>query len=57
MARFSVTQVPEAIQPLWTGEFDAGAAAQVVADELDQRPRKRFAFATPTEELAQLLWQ
>jgi IS30 family transposase len=28
-----------------------------VADELNDRPRKRFAFATPTEQIADLLLQ
>jgi hypothetical protein len=28
-----------------------------VADELNERPRKRFAFATPTEQLSELLLQ
>jgi IS30 family transposase len=28
-----------------------------VADELNQRPRKRLAFANPTEQLAELLLQ
>jgi IS30 family transposase len=29
----------------------------VVADELNDRPRKRFAFATPTEQISELLLQ
>jgi transposase, IS30 family len=41
MARFSVTQVPEAIQPLWTalqaGEFVSDAAAQVGAHRTQAR--------------------
>jgi len=28
-----------------------------VADELNDRPRKRFAFATPTEQISELLLQ
>jgi transposase, IS30 family len=28
-----------------------------VADELNERPRKRFGFATPTEQLSELLLQ
>jgi IS30 family transposase len=33
------------------------AELDAVADELNQRPRKRFDFATPTEQLAELLLQ
>jgi hypothetical protein len=33
------------------------ADLDAVADELNQRPRKRFAFATPTEQLSELLLQ
>ena len=34
-------------------EADLDAAA----DQLNQRPRKRFQFATPTEQLAELPWR
>ncbi len=41
--------------------FDFSTVTEVeldaVADELNQRPRKRFAFATPTEQLSELLLQ
>jgi len=33
------------------------ADLNAVADELNDRPRKRLSFANPTEELAQLLLQ
>jgi IS30 family transposase len=33
------------------------AELDAVADELNERPRKRFDFATPTEQLADLLLQ
>jgi transposase, IS30 family len=33
------------------------AELDAVADELNARPRKRFAFATPTEQLSELLLQ
>jgi IS30 family transposase len=33
------------------------ADLDAVADELNERPRKRFGFATPTEQLSQLLLQ
>ena len=33
------------------------AHLDAVADELNQRPRKRFDFATPTEQLSELLLQ
>jgi IS30 family transposase len=33
------------------------ADLDAVADELNQRPRKRFQFATPAEQLAELLFQ
>ncbi len=33
------------------------AALDVVADELNGRPRKRLDFAKPTEQLAELLLQ
>ena len=36
---------------LWQAQLDA------VADELNDRPRKRLAFAKPTEQLAELLLQ
>jgi IS30 family transposase len=40
-------------------DFATVAAAELdaVADELNDRPRKRFAFATPTEQMAELLLQ
>jgi IS30 family transposase len=31
------------------------AELNAIADELDARPRKRFDFATPTEQLSELL--
>ena len=31
------------------------ADLDAVADELNDRPRKRFAFATPTEQISELL--
>jgi transposase, IS30 family len=41
--------------------FDFSTVTEVeldaVADELNERPRKRFAFATPTEQLSELLLQ
>jgi transposase, IS30 family len=41
--------------------FDFSTVTEVeldaVADELNQRPRKRFGFATPTEQLSELLLQ
>ncbi len=33
------------------------ADLDAVGDELNDRPRKRFAFATPTEQIAELLLQ
>jgi transposase, IS30 family len=33
------------------------AELDAVADELNQRPRKRFAYATPTEQLSEMLLQ
>ena len=36
-------------------EADLDAVAVAVADQLNQRPRKRFHFATPAEQLAELL--
>jgi IS30 family transposase len=40
-------------------EFSAVTEGQLdaIADELNERPRKRFGFATPTEHLAELLLQ
>ena len=40
-------------------DFATVTAAQLdaVADELNDRPRKRFAFATPTEQISELLLQ
>jgi len=40
-------------------DFSTVTEAQLdaVADELNDRPRKRLAFANPTEQLAQLLLQ
>ena len=40
-------------------DFATVTAAELdaVADELNDRPRKRFAFATPTEQIAELLLQ
>jgi hypothetical protein len=41
--------------------FDFSTVTEIeldaVADELNQRPRKRLAFATPTEQLSELLLQ
>jgi IS30 family transposase len=33
------------------------ADLDAVADELNERPRKRFGFAIPTEQLSELLLQ
>jgi transposase, IS30 family len=40
-------------------DFATVTAAELdaVADELNDRPRKRFAFATPTEQISELLLQ
>ena len=40
-------------------DFTAVTEAELdaVADELNDRPRKRLAFANPTEQLAELLLQ
>jgi hypothetical protein len=40
-------------------DFSTVTEAQLdaVADELNERPRKRFGFATPTEQLSELLLQ
>jgi hypothetical protein len=38
-------------------DFGVVTEADAVADELNDRPRKRLAFARPTEQLADLLLQ
>jgi len=45
---------PAAPKPSWTPHELIRCR---VADELNDRPRKRFAFATPTEQIADLLLQ